>query len=65
MSDAQNATQESSSWQNVAYSNMIGNEALLRLLVRKGLISKDEFSEEVKKVHEAFVQNQQSSDSET
>ena len=46
------------SWQNVAYSNMIGNEALLRILVRKGLITQEEFAAEVQKVHEAFMDKQ-------
>ena len=39
------------SWEDVAYSNTVQNEALLRLLIRKGIVSKEEFVEESKTVH--------------
>jgi hypothetical protein len=53
---------EQDSWQNAAYSNIIGNKALLRILVRKGLITEQEFSSEVQKVHQAFMDKQQNQD---
>ena len=62
MTDEQIENHEQGSWQNVAYSNMIGNEALLRILVRKGLITEQEFSSEVQKVHQAFMDEQQDQD---
>ena len=58
MSTDQKTSNEQSSWQNIAYSNMIGNEALLRILVRREIISQEEFAAEVKKVHEEFLENQ-------
>ena len=39
------------SWEDVAYSNMVQNEALLRLLIQKGIITVDEFEEESRAVH--------------
>ena len=39
------------SWEDVAYSNMVQNEALLRLLIAKGIVSEEEFVEESKEVH--------------
>ena len=62
MNHGQSENNEQGSWQNVAYSNMIGNEALLRILVRKGLITQEEFSSEVQKVHQAFMDKQQNQD---
>lgn len=62
MNHGQSENNEQGSWHNVAYSNMIGNEALLRILVRKGLITQEEFSSEVQKVHQAFMDKQQNQD---
>ena len=38
-------------WQEFTYSNMMEQEALLRLLVKKGIISKEEFIKELEEVH--------------
>ncbi|MFO7802695.1 MAG: hypothetical protein R6V55_10410 [Desulfovermiculus sp.] len=62
MSEEKKTAQEENSWQNIAYSNMIGNEALLRILVRKGLVTQEEFSAEVQEVHEAFMHQQNSNE---
>lgn len=62
MSEENTSAQEENSWQNIAYSNMIGNEALLRILVSKGLVTQEEFSAEVQKVHEAFMNQQNSNE---
>lgn len=43
---------EFASWKDVAYSNMVQNEALLRLLIQKGTITKEEFEEESETVHQ-------------
>lgn len=40
-----------SSWNDVAYSNMVQNEAILRLLIQKGIITAEEFEEESQAVH--------------
>jgi hypothetical protein len=37
-------------WQEIAYSNMIQQEALLRLLVKKGLITEEEYAAELRQV---------------
>ncbi len=39
------------SWKDVAYSNMVQNEAILRLLIQKGIITAEEFEEESQEVH--------------
>ena len=49
--------QELTTWEDIAYSNSVQNEAVLRLLVRKGIITKEEFAKESEAVHQAF-QNQ-------
>jgi hypothetical protein len=42
--------------EEVAYWNMIQNEAFLRLLVEKGITTKDEFLNLIHAVHEEFKQ---------
>lgn len=42
------------SWEELAYSNMVQHEAVLRLLVKKGFITKEEFMEEAKVVDQAI-----------
>jgi hypothetical protein len=37
-------------WQEIAYSNMIQQEALMRILVRKGMITKEEYLDEIKQL---------------
>ena len=51
-------TQELTSWEDIAYSNMVQNEAVLRLLVMKKIITKEEFIAESKKVHRAMQKQQ-------
>ena len=46
-------------WQEIAYSNMIQLEALTRLLVDKGLITKEEFIGEIQKVQEALSRSEE------
>ena len=50
---------EFESWADIAYSNMVQNESILRLLLKKGIITKEEFIDESKEVHEAFMAQQQ------
>ena len=45
-------TKELTTWEDIAYSNMVQNEAVLRLLVKKGIITKEEFSNESEDVHQ-------------
>lgn len=47
---------ETTSWTEIAHSNMIHNEAVLRLLIKKGIITKEEFTEEIKKVYQEMYQ---------
>ena len=37
---------ETASWEEIAYSNMLQIEVLTRLLIKKGIITKDEYEEE-------------------
>ena len=52
--------EELRSWEDIAYSNMVQNEAILRLLLKKEIITKEEFIEESQKVHQAFQENKAS-----
>ena len=58
MPDQTEPTPEFESWVDIAYWNMVQNEAMLRLLLKKGIITKEEFIEESREVHEAFVNQQ-------
>ncbi len=58
MTEKLDRSEEITTWEDVAYSNMIQNEAVLRLLVKKGIITKEEFIEESEKVHQAFQQQE-------
>ncbi len=41
---------ELTDWEEISYSNMIQHEALLNLLFAKGIITEDEYIDQVKKV---------------
>ena len=43
-------SKETVSWEELTYSNMMEQEALLRLLVKKGVVTKEEFLEEMRAV---------------
>ena len=43
-------TKEAVSWEEISYSNMMQQEALLRLLVNKGIVTKEEYLEEMRAV---------------
>lgn len=60
MAERLNPSEELTSWEDIAYSNMVQNEAGLRLLVKKGIIIKEEFIEESRKVHEVYIKKQKS-----
>ena len=38
------------SWEELSYSNMLEQEALLRVLVRKGILTKEEYLDEIKQL---------------
>lgn len=59
MSEEQGSQQRTMSWEEVAYSNMIQGEAFLRLLVEKGVLTKEEFVEKLREVHKEYMQQQQ------
>ncbi len=42
------------SYQDLAFSNMIQLDALLELLVEKGIITRDEYSQRIGKVHRGY-----------
>lgn len=56
MTDDQSSQQRTMSWEEVAYSNMIQGEAFLRLLVEKGVLTKEEFVEKLREVHKEYMQ---------
>mgnify|MGYP000562460004 CR=1 FL=1 len=58
MSDNQGSQERNLSWEEVAYSNMIQGEAFLRILVEKGILSKEEFVEKLREVHQEYMQGQ-------
>jgi len=43
-------TKEAVSWEEISYSNMMQQEALLRLLVNKGIVTKEEYLDELKQL---------------
>ena len=43
-------TKEAVSWEEISYSNMMQQEALLRLLVNKGIVTKEEYLDEMRAV---------------
>jgi hypothetical protein len=47
---------ERAEWQDVVYSNMIQTEALAQLMVEKGFMTKEEYTQRIQKVHQQFMQ---------
>ena len=45
-------------WQELAYSNTMEQEALVRVLIKKGIISKEEFLDELKLVAKEMEEHQ-------
>jgi len=43
-------SKETVSWEELSYSNMMQQEALLRLLVNKGIVTKEEYLDELKQL---------------
>ena len=43
-------SKEMVSWEEISYSNMMQQEALLRLLVNKGIVTKEEYLDELKQL---------------
>ena len=58
MTDDHDSSSEFESWEEVAYSNLLQGEALVSLLLKKGIISREEFVAELKEIH-ASLRNQQ------
>jgi hypothetical protein len=44
------------SYQDIAFSNMIQLDAMLELLVEKGIITKDEYSQRIEKLHREYLE---------
>ena len=44
-------TKELTTWQEISYSNMVEQQALLSLLFEKNIITKEEYMDRVKLVH--------------
>jgi hypothetical protein len=43
-------TKETVSWEELSYSNMLEHEALLRILVKKGLLTREEYLDEIRQL---------------
>ena len=46
---------EKVTWEELAWSNHVEQEALIRLLVNKGIITQEEFLTEVKQVQQEYL----------
>ena len=46
---------ETVSWKELAWSNMIQQKAIVRVLVNKGLVNEKEILDEVKAVHREYL----------
>jgi len=57
MAEKLDPNQEMVSWQDIVYSNMIQTEALARVMVQKGLMTREEFTKHVEEVHKAYMKN--------
>jgi riboflavin synthase alpha subunit len=44
------------SYEDIAFSNMIQLDAMLELLVEKGIITRDEYSLRIEKVHREYLE---------
>jgi hypothetical protein len=44
------------SYQDIAFSNMIQLDALLELLIEKSIITRDEYSLRIEKVHREYME---------
>ena len=62
MNESQDPNQEALSVEEIAYWNMIQSEALFRILVKKGVTTKEEFLNEVHSVHEEYQKEEQGSE---
>lgn len=58
MTNEQDRTSQEVSWGEIAFAKMIQNEAFLRLLVEKGIITKDEFIDKIKEINEEYLDKQ-------
>mgnify|MGYP006295917581 FL=1 len=57
MAEKLDPNQEMVAWQDIVYSNMIQTEALARVMVEKGLMTKEEFTKHVEEVHKGYLKN--------
>lgn len=55
MSDDPDSSYQFDSWEEVAYSNLVQGDALVSLLLKKGIITKEEMIEELNKVKAALL----------
>jgi predicted RND superfamily exporter protein len=51
MAEKLDPQKELTSWEEISYSNMIQQEALLTLLIEKGVITREEYMDRVRLVH--------------
>ena len=54
MAEKSDPNNELATFEDVIYSNMIQTEALAQIMVEKGLMTKEEYTERVEKVHRQF-----------
>ncbi len=58
MAEKLDSNKELTTWQEIAYSNMIEQHALLSLLFEKNIITREEFVDRLKLVHKEIQKKQ-------
>ena len=58
MAEKLDPNKELTTWQEIAYSNMVEQQALLSLLFEKNIITKKEYMDRIKLVHKEVQKKQ-------
>ena len=58
MAEKLDPTKELTTWQEIAYSNMVEQQALLSLLFEKNIITEKEYMDRIKLVHKEIQKKQ-------
>lgn len=58
MAEKLDPNKELTTWQEISYSNMIEQQALLSLLFEKNIITREEYMDRIKLVHKEIQEKQ-------
>ena len=58
MAEKLDPNKELTTWQEISYSNMVEQQALLSLLLEKGIITREEYMDRIKLVHKEIQEKQ-------